>query len=38
MVLDVEHAQPLVYQSVEFGGERRLLDVVVALQDVDRIG
>ena len=36
--LDVEGAQPFVDELGELRGERRLLDVVFALQEVDRIG
>jgi len=37
MVLHVEGAEPLFHQVVEVRGERRLLDVVFALQDVDSV-
>jgi hypothetical protein len=36
--LDVEGAQRLVDQFFEFGGERRLLDLVLALKQIDRVG
>ena len=35
--LDVERLQPFVDQGDEFRRERRLLDVVVALQQIDGI-
>jgi hypothetical protein len=35
--VDVESAQPFLDELREFGGERRLLDFVFALQQVQRI-
>ena len=36
--LDVERLEPLLDEADEFGRERRLLDVVFTLKQVDRIG
>ena len=35
--LDVERAQPFLDQLFELVGERRLLDLVFALEQIDRI-
>ncbi len=36
--VDIEGAQPLLDELLELVGQARLLDVVLALQEVDRIG